>query len=70
MIRAFPYLAALAISALPALATTYYVDSTQGDDANPGTNATTPWKSLSKINRTDFKPGDHILLHNGSVWHE
>ena len=63
----FPFVAFL-VSAVPALPSTYYVDATLGNDNNSGTAA--PWKSLAKINQTDFKPGDHILLHSGSVWHE
>ena len=29
--------------------TTYYVDSTIGDDSNSGTSPETPWKSLDKL---------------------
>jgi len=62
--------AALLLIAVPGLATTYYVDSGAGKDANPGTGAETPWKSLAKVSATEFKPGDRILLHGGSVWSE
>lgn len=52
----------------PAKATIYYVDSNKGDDANTGSSATAPWKSLDKINHGSFRPGDRILLHAGSQW--
>lgn len=50
--------------------TTYYVDSARGNDSNAGTAESAPWKSLSKISATEFKPGDRILLRAGSVWNE
>ena len=43
-----------------AFARDYYV-STAGDDTNPGTE-TEPWKSIEKVNATDFEPGDKILF--------
>lgn len=55
---------------VPGVATIYYVDSAHGSDANPGTSPAAPWKSLAKINQTEFKPGDHILLHAASAWRE
>jgi hypothetical protein len=63
-------IAALIAASLPAAAATYYVDSTQGSDTYPGTSITAPWKTLSKVDTTDFKPGDRILLRAASVWHE
>ena len=42
--------------------TTYYVDSTIGDDSNSGTSPETPWKTLDKVTATTFLPGDTILL--------
>lgn len=44
----------------------YYV-SDSGDDHNPG-SITKPWKTLDKINQTDLKPGDNILLKGGAVF--
>jgi hypothetical protein len=29
-----------------------------------------PWKTLSRVNRTDFKLGDRILFDSGSEWHD
>ena len=46
----------------------YYVDSSTGDDANPGTSPSHPWKTLAKMNATTFAPGDHILFKSGGTW--
>ena len=46
----------------------YYVDSASGSDDNAGTKEDQAWKSLEKINSTQFQPGDKILLKSGSVW--
>jgi hypothetical protein len=49
-----------------AKATDYHIDSRTGNDANPGTEATRPWKSLTKVNSMTFQPGDSILFAAGS----
>ncbi len=54
----------------PVHATTYYVDANRGVDANLGTSQSAAWKTIGKINKTDFKAGDRILFNSGSVWHE
>ena len=46
----------------PALATTYYVDSVGGNDANTGTDPGQAWQSLVNVNGTTFSAGDQILL--------
>src|SRR5215831_11155017 len=57
--------------ALPTLgATTYYVDSAKGDDHNPGTSPDSAWRSMDRINKFSFTPGDVILLRRGEVWRE
>jgi parallel beta-helix repeat protein len=50
--------------------TTYYVDVSGGSDDNNGLSATSPWKTLAKINSSKFAPGDIILLRRGSIWRE
>jgi len=50
-------------------AETYYVDSSRGKDTNSGTSEAAPWKTLRKINETDFRPGTTIRLRSGSVWY-
>ncbi|HMG68949.1 MAG TPA: choice-of-anchor Q domain-containing protein, partial [Chitinophagaceae bacterium] len=54
---------------LTANATTYYV-SLNGNDANSGTLMTSPWKTIAKINRSTFLPGDSILFRKGDTWRE
>jgi hypothetical protein len=58
----------LAAGALALQAATYYVSSSAGNDSNEGTRPNAPWKTLDKVNSTDFQPGDRILLESGSVW--
>jgi len=51
-----------------AAGTSYYVDSTNGNDMNSGTSPSNAWQSLSKINSTTFQPGDQLLFSKGGVW--
>jgi hypothetical protein len=53
-----------------AMATTYYVSSSLGNDANAGTSSSAPWQTLAHVNAQTFNPGDSILLHRGDVWNE
>ncbi len=48
--------------------TTYYVDSTSGNDDDSGTSLSTAWKTLARVNATVFSPGDRILFKSGSTW--
>ena len=50
-------------------AATYFIDSLQGNDTASGLTTSAAWKSLEKINRTSFRPGDSIALRRGRVWH-
>jgi hypothetical protein len=52
-------------------ATSYYVDSADGNDNNNGTSTTTPWKTLSKVcdAATTFQPGDIISFKRGEIWY-
>ena len=59
----------LLLVALPASATTYYVDSVSGSDSNNGTSTGTPWQTIAKINAQSFNPGDSILLKCGDVFY-
>lgn len=49
-------------------AATYFVASTGGDDAATGTAPAAPWRTLDKVNRTTFAPGDSILFRRGDTW--
>ncbi len=51
-------------------ATTYYVSSSAGNDANSGTSAAGPWKTIAHVNGQTFQPGDSILFKRGDVWNE
>jgi regulatory protein YycI of two-component signal transduction system YycFG len=42
------------------LATTYFVDATNGLDNNSGTSETTAWKTIAKVNGEIFQPGDQV----------
>jgi hypothetical protein len=46
----------------------YYVDATNGNDANDGSTPLTAWKSIAKINAITFVGGDSILFKCGEVW--
>lgn len=48
---------------------TYYVDSVNGNDANPGT-LTAPWKSIAKVNAVTLVPGQSVGFKRGGVWRE
>ena len=60
----------LFLVAVPAGATTYYVDATTGSDANNGISAGTAWKTIAKVNATTLNPGDSVLLKRGEIWRE
>jgi hypothetical protein len=45
----------------------FYVSS-DGDDANAGTNLECAWKTLEKVNSIEFKPGDTVCFRKGDVW--
>jgi hypothetical protein len=48
--------------------TTYYVDPGVGSDANNGTSAKTPWRSLSRASDAKLQPGDTLALVAGGIW--
>ena len=51
-------------------AATYYISSAGSDAAN-GTSASTPWKTIGKVNAafSSFKPGDRILFRRGDTFY-
>jgi len=51
-------------------ATTYYVDIANGNDSSSGTSPTTAWRTIAKVNKASFAPGDYILFKCGEVWRE
>lgn len=46
---------------------TYYVDAAAGDDSARG-DAAAPWRTLERVNRQAFAPGDAILFKSGCRW--
>ena len=44
---------------------TYYVSSSEGDDANDGRNSATPFQTLEKICSIGLVPGDSVLFKSG-----
>lgn len=43
---------------------TFYI-SVSGDDEAAGTSPDKPWKSIDRVNRQEFNPGDRILFKSG-----
>ena len=61
-------LALVVVGSMAVRASTYYVDSASGNDANTGKAANAAWRTLAKVNATTFAPGDRILLQAGGSW--
>ncbi len=53
---------------ISAFSTEYFVNSIIGSDANPGTNSSSPWKSLNPVHAKRFQPGDIVNFACGSSW--
>jgi len=47
---------------------TWYVDADSGNDKFDGSSANSAWKSLEKVNKMIFQPGDAILFKSGCGW--
>ena len=47
--------------------TSYYVDTT-GSDSADGRSEKSPWKTLNRVNRASFSPGDKLLFKAGQRW--
>ncbi len=71
-LRMTEWLAAFLLSVFvaQASATTYYVSSSTGNDANNGTSSTSAWQTIGHVNVQTFQPGDSILFKRGDVWNE
>jgi Right handed beta helix region len=46
----------------------YYVNSSNGNNANKGTNIKSPWKSIEPLSTVQLKPGDSILFAGGQTF--
>lgn len=60
----------MAVSSNTSSYISYYVDSAAGNDSNSGTSTTSPWRTIAKVNATNFAAGDHILFKKGDTWRE
>lgn len=49
-------------------ASTYYLDSGAGNDANDGLSPATAFRTLTKVNGINLNPGDSVLLKRGETW--
>lgn len=49
-----------------AAAMDYHVDSQSGDDAHSGTAPAQAWRTLERVNKQTFQPGDWILFKAGT----
>lgn len=61
MLAAFPFRRVRAAAG----GQTWYVDSHGGDDAHTGGSEAQAFRSLDRLNRETFGPGDHILFKRG-----
>jgi len=50
-------------------ATNYYVKNNGNDNAD-GLSDSTAWKTIAKVNKSKFLPGDNIYFKRGDVWRE
>lgn len=66
-IMARTWLLGLSLVARTLFGADYHVDPL-GDDARDGLTESTAWRTLGKVNRTTFRPGDRILLKSGGEW--
>jgi len=59
-------------SQVKATGTTYYIDNcvVTGDDSNNGTDRTTPWLTINKVNTSSFVAGDIISFRKNCTWRE
>jgi PKD repeat protein len=61
----------LIAASVPVLAAaSYYVDAAGGSDSNDGLSPATAWKTISKVNRSSFNPGDKIFFKRNLEWRE
>lgn len=51
-----------------ASASAFYVDATNGNDANDGRSSAKAWKTLDRLHSQKLGPGDVVRLARGSVW--
>lgn len=48
----------------------FYVDSQYGSDNADGLSPATAWRSVERVNRHSFVPGDRVMFRRGQVWQQ
>ena len=48
----------------------YYVSSLDGNDGNSGLSPNFAWRTIAKVNKAIFNPGDEILFKRNNIWRE
>jgi hypothetical protein len=56
----------IGLLASPLAAETYHADSKAGADSHSGLTPAEAWRSLERVNRQTFKPGDAIRFRAGT----
>lgn len=51
-------------------ATTYYIDSAAGNNAQAGTSPATAWRDFTNVNGRTLGPGERLLLRRGSTFRQ
>ena len=54
---------------IPSGAKVYYV-SNSGNDSNNGTSPSTPWKTIAKVNSTNFSRNTYVCFKRDDMWRE
>jgi hypothetical protein len=58
------------IFSFSAFATTYYLSSSSGNDSNSGTDPSSPWRTIDKLNSFySLQPGDNVLFKRGDTFY-
>jgi len=60
----------LTLFSFSAFATTYYLSSSSGSDNNSGTDPSSPWRTINKLNSFyNLRPGDNVLFKRGDTFY-
>src|SRR5262245_38776340 len=59
----------LSAALLSGSAASYYLDCDAGQDANDGVSPATAWRTIDRMNRMVYRPGDRLCLKRGCAWH-
>jgi hypothetical protein len=60
----------LPTASAPRKATTYYIDSVAGNNAQAGTSPDAPWRDFTNVNGRTLGPGQRLLLRRGSTFNQ